>query len=325
MTHLRVAAAVCAAVVLTAAGCGSVWAQAYPTKAVRVIVGYPPGGGADIVSRLISHRLSERLGQQFVVFNTPGAGGSLGALAAARAEPDGYNLFLGQTAEMSIVPNLTSLQYNPIKDFAPIAQLTSYPYVIAVHPSLPFQTFQEFLAYAKARPGELNYGSPGPGSTAHLAIELFMRQAGITMTHVPFRGSGPALLAAIANHVQVVFGDAASTTSQVLSGQLRALAVTATKRSPLLPNTPTVIEAGLAKYEVAAWHGFFAPVKTDRAIIDKLNREINAVLREPDISKRFTQDGIEAVGGTPEAFGAYVQSELERWGQVAKQADIKMN
>lgn len=305
---------------------GSCLAQGYPDKPVRVIVAYPPGGGADIVGRLTSQKLSELMGQQFVVINNPGASGAIGATAAARSSPDGYNLLFGQTAEMAILPNVKSnLQYDPVKDFEPVAQVSAYPYIIAVNPQLPVNSLKEFIAYAKKHSGELNYGTPGVGSSAHLAVELFAHQVGIKVTHVPFRGSGPAVLAAISGVVQFVFGDAAATTPQVASGQLRALAVTATKRSPKVPDVPTVAEAGVPGYEVAAWHGFFAPTGTSPAIIKKLNEAVNAALKDPTLRQRLAQDGIEAVGGTPQDFAIRLKQELATWGNVAKQATIKID
>jgi tripartite-type tricarboxylate transporter receptor subunit TctC len=306
--------------------CNASLADDYPDSPVRVIVAYAPGGGADIIARLISQWLSERLGQQFVIFNSSGAGGAIGAAAAAHAKPDGYTLLVGQTAEMAILPNLMSnLQYDPVKDFTPIAQLTAYPYVIAVNKDLPVHSLQELIAYARAHPGELNYGTPGIGSSAHLAVELFAHHVGIKLTHVPFRGSGPAIVATISGVVQVIFGDAASTTPQVAAGQLRALAVTASKRSPELPDVPTVAEAGVSGYEVAAWHGYFAPVGVKPEILEKLNRAINEILKDPAMRDRLAQDGIEAVGGTPEAFAARLNEELARWGKIAKEAGIKLN
>jgi len=301
-------------------------AGVYPDNPVRVVVAYAPGGGADIIARLISQKLSERLGQQFVIFNSSGAGGAIGAAAAAHAKPDGYTLLLGQTAEMAILPNLMSnLQYDPVKDFTPIVQVTAYPYVIAVNKDLPVHSLQELIAYARAHPGELNYGTPGIGSSAHLAVELFAQHVGIKLTHIPFRGSGPAIVAAISGVVQVIFGDAASTTPQVTTGQLRALAVTASKRSPKLPDVPTVAEAGVSGYEVAAWHGYFAPVGVKPEILEKLNHEINEILKDPAMRDRLTEDGIEAVGGTQDAFAVHLKDELTQWGKIAKQAGIKLN
>jgi len=301
-------------------------AEVYPDNPVRVVVAYAPGGGADIIARLISQKLSERLGQQFVIFNSSGAGGAIGAGVAAHARPDGYTLLLGQTAEMAILPNLMSnLQYDPVKDFTPIAQVTAYPYVIAVNKDLPVHSLLELIAYARAHPGELNYGTPGIGSSAHLAVELFAHHVGIKLTHIPFRGSGPAIVAAISGVIQVIFGDAASTTPQVAAGQLRALAVTASKRSPKLPDVPTVAEAGVSGYEVAAWHGYFAPVGVKPEILEKLNHEINEILKDPAMRDRLAQEGIEAVGGTPEAFAAHLKDELTQWGKIAKEAGIKLN
>jgi tripartite-type tricarboxylate transporter receptor subunit TctC len=304
---------------------GAALAADYPDKPVRVIVAYPPGGGADIVGRLMSQKLAERVGQQFVVINNPGASGAIGAASAAHSDPDGYTLFFGQTAEMSILPNVMSnLHYDPLKDFEPIVQVSSYPYVIAVNPQLPIKTLKDFIDYAKAHPGELNYGSPGIGSSAHLAVELFARQTGIKLTHVPFRGAGPAVFAAIAGTVQVVFGDAASTTPQVVAGQLRALAVTAKERSPKLPDVATVAELGVPSYTVAAWHGFFAPHGTSPMVIKKINDEVNVILQDTALRERLAQDGIKAIGGTPDAFSNYLKSELSIWGDVAKEAGIQI-
>jgi tripartite-type tricarboxylate transporter receptor subunit TctC len=306
--------------------CSPALADVYPDNPVRVVVAYAPGGGADIIARLISQKLSERLGQQFVIFNSSGAGGAIGAGVAAHAKPDGYTLLLGQTAEMAILPNLMSnLQYDPVKDFTPVAQVTAYPYVIAVNKDLPVHSLLELIAYARAHPGELNYGTPGIGSSAHLAIELFAHHVGIKLTHVPFRGSGPAIVAAISGVIQVIFGDAASTTPQVEAGQLRALAVTASQRSPKLPDVPTVAEAGVSGYEVAAWHGYFAPVGVKPEILEKLNHEINEILKNPAMRDRLAQEGIEAVGGTPDAFAAHLKEELTQWGRIAKEAGIKLN
>ena len=318
----RLVAAALAAGTLAA---GAARADSYPDKPVKVIVAYTPGGGADIVARIMSQKLSEKLGQQLIIINTPGASGAIGTANAARSDPDGYTLFVGQTAEMSILPNIMrNLRYDPIKDFAPISQVTSYPYVIAVNPNLPVKTLAEFVAYAKTHRGELNYGTPGVGSSAHLAVELFQRSAGVQFTHIPFRGSGPAAQAAIAGTLQFVFGDAASATPFAESGQLRALAVTGAKRSPKLPNVPTVAEAGVTNYEVAAWHGFFAPAGTPPAIVERLSREISVILQDPALRKRFEQDGIEPIGSTPAEFAAYLKAEIDRWGLVAKEAQIKI-
>jgi putative tricarboxylic transport membrane protein len=305
---------------------GQASAQGYPDKPVKVIVAYAPGGGADIVARIMAQKLSEKLGQQFVVMNAPGASGAIGTATAARSDADGYTIFLGQTAEMSILPNISGgLHYDPIKDFLPISQVTSYPYVIAVNPAVRAKTLQELIAYAKAHPNELNFGTPGVGSSAHLAVELFMRSASVQFTHIPYRGSGPAVQATIAGTLQVIFGDAASTTSLAEAGQLRPLAVTAGKRSPKLPSVPTTAEAGVPGYEVAAWHGFFAPFGTPPAIVDRLSREIAAILQDQALRGRFEQDGIEPIGNTPQQFAAHVRSELDRWSRVAKEARITVD
>ncbi|MEP9379108.1 tripartite tricarboxylate transporter substrate binding protein [Aquabacter sp. CN5-332] len=301
-------------------------AGTYPDRPVKVIVAYAPGGGADIVARIMCQRLSEKLGQQFVVVNQPGASGAMGAATAARSDPDGYTLIVGQTAEMAILPNVSgNLRYKPLEDFVPISQVTAYPYVIAVNPKVPAKTLQELIAYAKAHPKELNYGTPGYGSSAHLAVELFMRVADVQFTHVPYRGSGPAAQATASGELQLIFGDAASTTPLAEAGLVRPLAVTSDKRSPKLPNVPTVVEAGVKDYVVVAWHGFFAPKGTPPAIVGKLADTIKGILQDPELRKRFEQDAIEPVGNSPSEFTAFVKSELERWGAVAREASIKLD
>jgi tripartite-type tricarboxylate transporter receptor subunit TctC len=319
---LRAIAAACA--ISSLAG-GHAVAQSYPAKPVRVIVAFAPGGGADIVARLISQHLSERWGQQFVVDNRAGAGGIVGTEMVARAAPDGYTLLLGQSGPNAINPSLyAKLPYDAIKDFSPITQATLYPYVIALHPSVPASNLSELIALAKSRSGELTYASAGLGSSAQLAVELLMRQAQIQLNHIPYKGAGPALMDTVAGQVSMVFGDAASATQQAHAGKVRAIAVTGAKRSPLIPDVPTVSEAGLPGYEATAWHGFLAPAGTPRDIIDKLHAEIVAILKLKQVSDRLARDGIEAVGNTPEQFGAHIRNEIEKWGKVVRDAGIKL-
>jgi len=301
------------------------YSQAYPSKPVRVVVAFAPGGGADIVGRLISQHLGERLGQSFVVENRGGAGGIVGTDAVAKAPPDGYTLLFGQQGPNAINPSLyAKLPYDAIKDFATITQATIYPYVIALHPSVPAANFKELLALAKARPGELSFATAGLGSSAQLAAELLMRQAGIKLNHIPYKGAGPALMDTVAGQVAMVFGDAASTANQARSGKVRAAAVTGARRLPLLADVPTVAEAGLPGYEAAAWHGWFAPAGTPAAIVDRLQAEIAAILKLPEVRERLTRDGIEAVGSTPEQFAAYLRADIEKWGKVVREAGIKL-
>jgi tripartite-type tricarboxylate transporter receptor subunit TctC len=297
----------------------------YPNKPVKVIVPFAPGGGADVVARLVFTKLSARLGHPFVIDNRGGAGGIVGTDAVAKARPDGYTLLLGQTGPNAINPALfAKIPYDPIADFAPVVQLTSYPYVIVVHPSVPVKNLRELIAMSKEKPGILNYGTAGTGSSAQLAAELFQRVTGIKLTHVPYKGAGPALADTVANVVAMTFGDMASATPLVLSGRLRAIALTGTRRSPLLPDVPTVAESGYPGFEAAAWHGVYAPANTPPEIIGKLNRELAHILAEPEVRERLRKDGIDTVGASPAAFGEYTRAEIRKWGTTVKDANIKL-
>ena len=300
-------------------------AQSYPSRPVRVLVAYAPGGGADFVARSTSLKLQERLGQQFVVDNRGGASGIIGTDLAAKAPGDGYTLLLGQTGANALnVVLFKKLPYDQVTDFAPIMQVTTYPYIIALHPSIPAKNLQEFIALARSRPGDLKYGTPGPGSSAHLAVELFSRAANVKLTHVPYRGSGPAVMDTLAGQISLTFGDVAATTQFVVAGRLRAVAVTGAKRLPLLPNVATVQESGLPGFDASAWHGYFAPAGTPRETINKLYTELRAVLRSPDIQQRYAQDGLDIVASTPEEFSAYVKQEIQKWGKVVADAGITL-
>jgi tripartite-type tricarboxylate transporter receptor subunit TctC len=300
-------------------------ADAYPDKTVRVIVPFAAGGGADVVARLVFARLSTRLGQSFVIDNRGGAGGIVGTDAVAKSAPDGYTLLLGQTGPNAINPALfAKLPYDPIADFAPVVQLTSYPYLIVVHPSTKAQTLADLVKLAKAQPGALTFGTAGTGSSGQLAAELFMRTTGTRMTHVPYKGAGPALNDTMANVVSLTFGDLASASPQVAAGNLRALAVTGTRRSILLPTVPTVGEAGYPDALALAWHGVYAPARTPPDIIAKLNREIAAVLAEPEIRERLSRDGIDTIGKSPDDFARYTREEIIKWGTIVREADIKL-
>lgn len=307
------------------AGIGQAFAQAYPAKPVKIIVAFAPGGGADIVARLIAQHLTQRLGQPFIIDNRGGGGGIIGTDMAAKAAPDGYTILLGQSGPNVLNPSLyAKLPYDAIKDFAPITQATTYPYVIAVHPSVPVKNLGELIALAKAKPGEVSYGTAGTGSSAHLAAALFERQTQVKMNHIPYKGAGPALMDTVAGQVNMVFGDAASATQQAKAGRVRALAVTGAKRSPLIPEVPTAMESGAPDYEATAWHGFLAPAGTPREVIDKLHTEIAAVLKTKEVRERLERDGIEAVGSTPEQFGAHIRAEIDKWGKVVRDANIKL-
>jgi len=298
---------------------------AYPDRPVKVIVPFAAGGGADIVGRLVFQKLSTRLGQTFIIENRGSAGGIIGADLVAKAVPDGYTLLLGQTGPNAINPALfTKMPYDPIKDFSPVIQLTSYPYVIVLNPAVPAKNLQELIALAKAKPGSLSYGTAGTGSSGQLAAELFMQATNISMTHIPYKGAGPALVDTISGVVSLTFGDAASATPLVTVNSLRAVAVTGKHRSALLPQIPTVIESGYPSFEAVAWHAVLAPAKTPPEIIQKLNLEIAAVLSDPEIQKRLSKDGIEIIGTSSEDFSIYIKNEVAKWGKVVREANIKL-
>jgi len=299
---------------------------AYPDRPVKVVIPFAAGGGADIVGRLVFQKLSTRLGQSFVIENRGSAGGIIGADMVAKAAPDGYTLLLGQTGPNAINPALFSkMPYDSIKDFSPIIQLTSYPYVIVVNPNVPVKNLQELIALSKAKPGSLSFGTAGTGSSAQLAAELFMQATNITMTHIPYKGAGPALMDTMAGVVSLTFGDAASATPLVTSNSLRAIAVTSKRRSALLPQVPTVIESGYPGFEAVAWHAVLAPAKTPPEIIQKLNSEIAIVLSDPELQKRLSQDGIEIIGSSAEDFSIYIKNEVAKWAKVVRDANIKLD
>jgi tripartite-type tricarboxylate transporter receptor subunit TctC len=300
--------------------------QAYPTKPVRVIVPYPPGGGNDILGRLFAARLGDRLGQPFVVENRPGAGTMVGTEAAAKSPPDGYTILLSSIATHALSPNLYSrVPYDPVKDFSPITLLGIAPTVLVVYKDLPATNLAELIAAAKAKPGDLAYASGGNGTPPHINGEVFKAVAGVDLLHVPFKGGGPALADLTAGRVQVMLDTAASAMSHVRAGRLRALAISAPKRSPEYPDLPTFAEAGLPGYETNAWYSMHAPAGTPDAIVRKLNAELAAILREPDIIARFRQLSTDPVGNSPEEFGAFVKAEIEKYARVIKAAGIKLD
>lgn len=304
----------------------SALADDYPNRPIKVIVPFAAGGGADIVARAVFQKVSIQLGQAFVIENKGSAGGIIGSDFVAKAAPDGYTLLLGQTGPNAINPALfTKIPYDPIKDFSPIIQLTSYPYVLAVNLNLPEKNLTELVAYAKTHPGAITFSTAGNGSSAQLAAELFMKASKIQMTHVPYKGAGPALMDAVAGVVSMTFGDAGSTTPMVLGNRIRAIAVTSKNRSPLLPNVPSISESGYPGFDAVAWHGILAPAKTPPEIVKKLNQAIAKALQDPDIRKRFSKDGLEIVRGSPEDFSNYIKAEVEKWGRVVRESNIKID
>ena len=311
-----VARAACGALCAVLAATAS--AQGYPAKPVKVVVPYPPGGPTDIVARVVSQKLSEQTGQQFLVENRPGAGGNIGAEAVAKAPADGYTLLVATTAH-AINPSLfKSLSYQLLKDFVPVSQLTSGPLVIVVNPALPAKNVAELIALAKAKPGTLNFASSGNGQSTHLSAELFSSMAGIKMNHVPYKGSAPALTDVMGGQAALMFDTMLSAMPHVKSGKLRALAVTSAKRSPAAPDLPTVAESGLPGYEAIAWNNLLAPAGTPRDVIAKLSAELKKVLDQPDVKERFAAQGFAAAWTTPEASTAFMQSEVDKWAKVVK-------
>jgi tripartite-type tricarboxylate transporter receptor subunit TctC len=293
-------------------------AQSFPTKPVRVIVGFAPGGGNDIAARLISHWLSLRLGQQFIVENRPGAGSNIATEAVVRAPPDGYTLLLVAVSNAANATLYDKLNFNFIRDIAPVAGVLR----VEVHPSVPVQTLPEFMAYAKANPGKVNMGSGGSGGPVHMTGELFNMMAGLKMQHVPYRGEAPALNDLIGGQVQVVFGSVPASIEYVRAGRLRALAVTTSTRSELLPDVPTVAES-VPGYESSTWYGIGAPKDTPAEIIDRLNVEINAALGDPTLKTRVADLGGTVIGGSPTDFSELIASDTEKWGKVVRFAGIK--
>src|SRR5262245_52459423 len=297
-------------------------AQAYPTRPVRLVLTTTPGGSADVLARLIGQELSERLGQPFVIDNRPGAGGNIGTEAVVRAAPDGYTLLLVAPNNAVNASFYDKLNFNFIRDIAPVASLTRGPFVMVVNPSFPAKTVPEFIAYAKANPGTINFASGGTGFAAHLAGELFKVMTGVNMVHVPYRGQAPAMTDLLGGQVQVMFDPVVSSIAHIRAGKLRPLAVTTLTRSEALPDVPTVGDF-MAGYEVSVWFGIGAPRNTPGEIVDKLNREINARLADPRIKAQLADLGGTALAGSPADFGKLIADETEKWGKVIRAANIK--
>jgi tripartite-type tricarboxylate transporter receptor subunit TctC len=300
-------------------------AQNYPSRPIRFIVPFPPGGGNDVMARIIGQKFTDAFGQQVVIDNRGGAGGNIGTETAARAAPDGYTLFLGGVGSHGTNPGLQSkLPYDPIKDFAPVSQIASASLVVVANPGLPAKTIGELVQYAQSRPGQINYASSGTGSIAHLSVELFNAMAKIKLQHVPYKGTGPALTDLLSGQVQLLFNSALSMLPQIRANRVRALAVTSATRITPLPEVPTLAEAGVPGYDATSWYGVLAPARTPRAIIDKLHAEVAKAVRAPDLRDRLLNEGAIPVGNTPEQFAVFIQRELERWAKVIKDAGIRV-
>lgn len=300
-------------------------AQAYPSKPITMVVPYAPGGGADIVARTISQRLSEALGQQIVIDNRPGAGGNLGATLAARAAPDGYTLMLGTNTHAANMSLYAKPPYDLGRDFAPVSLLSSTPLVLVVHPSLPAPSVKALVALARKKPAALNYSSGGNGSTPHLAAEMFKTAARVDIVHVPYKGVAQGLTDLVSGQVQLMFTSISAATPHTRSGRLRVLAVTGAKRSPAAPEVPTMIEAGFPGFEVSIWNALFVPAKTPATAIGRLNAEVVKVLNAADVRERFASLGVEPISSTPEETAAYVKAELARWSKVVKDSGARVD
>ena len=303
------------------------FAQSYPDRTIRFIVPYPPGSGTDIVARLLAQKLPEGLGQPVVIENRPGAGAIIGVEAVARAAPDGYTIGIADTGPLAINPALYSkLSYDPVRDFAPITLVANLPFILVVNPNLGVSSVSELIAQAKARPGQINYASVGNGSAVHLATELFKTRAGIDLTHVPYKGSAPALNGLLAGEASVMFVNLLSSMPHVKTGRLRALAAATPKRIAAVPDLPTIAEAGVPGYEFEAWFGVIAPAGTPPAIVQRLNKEIHAALAQPEVRERMlNQGGFEPVGSSAEEFAATIRREIERWGKLVQATGARVD
>lgn len=299
-------------------------AQAWPSKPIHIVIAQAPGSASDFISRVVGNGLSAGLGQPVVIDAKPGAGGALGTEIAARSAPDGYTLFMGNNSTHGANPAVyAKLPYDAVKDFAPISFVGSVPYVLAVDPKLPVKTVQEFVAYVKSRPGKMNYASAGNGSTHHFCGELLKSMTGIDILHIPYKGSGPGVAALLAGDVSMMFSNVADIGTQVKAGKVRALAVTATKRAPTLPDVPTMEEAGLQGFVITSWFGLMAPAGTPAPIIARLNAETRKVLSGAEVKARLGAQGLEVAPGSPEALAAHIKSEIARFTKIARAAGIK--
>ena len=299
-------------------------AQGYPAKPVKLLVPFPPAGATDVVARLVAQKLGERWGQSVVIENRPGAGGSIGSDLVAKSAPDGYTLLMATTSTHSIGPSLSKLPYDPIRDFAPIIQVANVPNVLTVSPTLDVKTVKELIALAKSRPGALNYGSSGQGTIVHLNSELFKLIAGVDIQHIPYKGTALAVPDLANGQLAMLFDSLASVMPHVRSNRARPIAVNAERRSALLPDVPTLTEAGMPEFNTSTWFGLFAPAGTPKDIVTRVQADVNAALQASDLRERFASIGAEPVGGTSEQFTARILSDTARWAQVIKAAKVKI-
>ena len=297
----------------------------YPNRPIRIIVPLAPGGGSDYTARFIGMRLSDRVGQPVVVDNRPGASGIVGTDMVAKANPDGYTLLLAYSTHAQSAQLFTKLPYDPLKDFEPVTIVMVTPLTLQLHPSVPAKNVKELIAYAKQNEGKLNYGSSGPGSSPHLTMELFDSMAGIRMTHVPYKGVAQYITAQLGNEIQLSFANMFTTMPHWKAGRLRLIATTGTKRLEALPDVPTIAESGVPGFESLTWYAFMAPAKTPRAIVDKLQQEIHAIVFSPDVKKQFIEQGNEPLANTPEEFAKIMKSDADKWGAIGRKLGVKLD
>ena len=301
-------------------------AQGYPTKPIRWIVPFPPGGGTDITTRTLAAKLSEALGQQMVIDNRPGSGGTIGLALASKAPADGYHIATVQLANMGIAPALyRKLPYDPVKDFAPITQAVSAALILVAHPSFPPNTVKDLIAMARAKPGAITYGSPGNGTSGHLGSEMIKMAGKIDMVHVPYKGAAPALTDLLGGQITIYLSSIPPAVPLIKGGRLKALGVTGSKRTASLPQVPTLAESGIPGYAVDNWYGIAAPTGTPREVITRLNAELVKILAMPDVRERYANEGSETAPGTPEQFGEFIRDEVQKWGKVVREAKVKVD
>ena len=296
--------------------------QPYPSKPIRFVAPFAPGGGTDFIARIAAQKLTEAVKQQVIVENRPGAGGTLGAEIGAKAPPDGYTLTV-IAGSYSVNPSLYKLAFDPVSDITPIIQFSQGPFVIVSHPSLPAKNAKELIAIAKSKPGQLLYATSGQGSITHLATELFAMMAGIKMTHIPYKGTGPALTDTIAGQTQLLWGSAAAAVPAVKGGRLKAIGVSTMQRIAALPDVPTVNESGLKGYDVILWHGLIGPKGLPRPIVDRVNGELNKAVKSKDMEEKLATDGVSSAGGTPEQFGTLIKRDIDTWRKVVQKSGVK--
>ncbi|MPZ46367.1 MAG: tripartite tricarboxylate transporter substrate binding protein [Betaproteobacteria bacterium] len=314
--------ALCIACVVLGSSAGTAFAQAYPVKPVRIVVPSSAGGGTDIITRVLAPELSKRLGQQVVVDNRPGAGTMIGIEMVAKSPADGYTLLMGLSTLAINSALYKKVPYDPVKDFAPVTLATTSASILVVHPSLPVKTLKDLIAFARARPGQLNYASAGTGTYPHMTYELFLSMAKLKMVHIPYKGTAPAMIDMIAGQVASMAATVITGMPHIRSGRLRPLGITSLKRSDVAPDIPTVSEAGLPGFESLQWYGLLAPANTPRDIVNRLHKEMVQVLQSPAIRKRFAVDAVDTVGNTPDEFARHIRAELDKWEKVARGAGI---